>query len=53
MSEASNTFDLAKAVGHQYPETPVSWTRRDLLLYSIGIGAKKDDFAFVYELGEV
>ncbi|KAG8852238.1 hypothetical protein FRB96_008884 [Tulasnella sp. 330] len=46
----SMPLDLSQAIGFEYPEVPVSWTRRDLLIYSVGIGAKKDDFAFVYEL---
>jgi len=41
---------LEQAVGHQLPPQPVSWTKRDLLTYAIGIGAKADDFPFVYEL---
>jgi hypothetical protein len=28
----------------------VSWNQRDLLLYALGIGAKKEDFPLVYEL---
>jgi acyl dehydratase len=44
------TYDLAKAVGHELSSAPVGWTRRDLLLYAIGIGARSNDFPFVYEL---
>ncbi|KAJ3475014.1 hypothetical protein NLI96_g12115 [Meripilus lineatus] len=40
-------IDLGKAVGHQEPDIPVSWNQRDLILYAIGIGAKKDDFPLV------
>ncbi|OBZ76204.1 putative enoyl-CoA hydratase 2, partial [Grifola frondosa] len=40
-------FDLAKAVGFQDDDQPVAWNQRDLLIYAIGIGAKKDDFAIV------
>ena len=29
----------------------VSWNKRDLLLYAVGIGAKKGDLQFVY--GEI
>ncbi|KAG8994509.1 hypothetical protein FRB94_009828 [Tulasnella sp. JGI-2019a] len=43
-------LDLNKAIGYQFQDQPVSWNRRDLILYAIGIGAKKDDFAFIYEL---
>jgi len=41
---------MEKAVGFQLPPQPVAWTKRDLLTYAVGIGAKKNDFAFVYEL---
>ncbi|TFK52798.1 peroxisomal dehydratase [Heliocybe sulcata] len=44
------SVDLAKVVGHQSPDKPVAWNKRDLLLYAVGIGAKKEDFPFVYEL---
>ncbi|KAG9034009.1 hypothetical protein FRB95_013984 [Tulasnella sp. JGI-2019a] len=50
MTDQTVKYDLSKAVGYEYSDTPVSWTRRDLLLYAAGIGAKKDDFAFIYEL---
>ncbi|KIL66063.1 hypothetical protein M378DRAFT_161290 [Amanita muscaria Koide BX008] len=40
----------AQAVGYQFPDKPVSWNKRDLLLYAIGVGAKADDYRFVYEL---
>lgn len=45
------SVDLSKAVGYQLQDHPVAWTKKDLLLYAIGIGAKKDDLSFVYELG--
>jgi len=41
---------LEQAVGFELPNQPVAWTKRDLLTYAVGIGAKKDDFPFVYEL---
>ncbi|GAA5992148.1 hypothetical protein JCM10908_001789 [Rhodotorula pacifica] len=41
--------NLDKAVGHESAPTPVSWNQRDLLLYAVGIGAKKDELAFTYE----
>ncbi|KAG8933346.1 hypothetical protein FRC02_012099 [Tulasnella sp. 418] len=44
------SIDLEKAIGFENQDQPVSWTRRDLLLYAVGIGAKKDDLQFVYEL---
>jgi len=42
--------DLAKAVGFELPDVPVSWNQRDVLLYAAGIGAKADELHFVYEL---
>jgi len=47
----SSNIDLAKAVGVELDVEPVAWNTRDLLLYAVGIGAKKDDLAMVYELG--
>ncbi|EPS93283.1 hypothetical protein FOMPIDRAFT_1026592 [Fomitopsis schrenkii] len=44
--------DLAKAVGYQHDDKPVAWNQRDLLVYAVGIGAKKDDFSLVNELGK-
>ncbi|KAK7467272.1 hypothetical protein VKT23_004329 [Stygiomarasmius scandens] len=41
---------LSQVVGHQLPDRPVSWNKRDLLTYAVGVGAKKDDFPFIYEL---
>jgi len=41
--------DLAKAVGFEFPDSPVSWNKRDLLLYAVGIGATADDLHYVYE----
>ncbi|KAF5373790.1 hypothetical protein D9758_000685 [Tetrapyrgos nigripes] len=42
--------DLSQVVGYQLPDKPVSWNKRDLLTYAVGVGAKKDDLPFVYEL---
>ncbi|KAF8323935.1 hypothetical protein DL93DRAFT_2162040 [Clavulina sp. PMI_390] len=42
--------DLEKVVGYEYPAIPVAWTTRDLLLYAVGIGARKDEYNIVYEL---
>lgn len=39
-----------KAVGHVYPVEDVEWLQRDLLLYCSGIGAKRDELPFLYEL---
>ncbi|BGP02932.1 hypothetical protein NBRC10513v2_006659 [Rhodotorula toruloides] len=41
--------NLDKAVGHESKPLPVAWNQRDLLLYAVGIGAKKDELAFTYE----
>jgi len=41
---------ISQAVGHQSPERPVGWNTRDLLLYAVGIGAKRDDFSLAFEL---
>lgn len=43
-------YDLAKAVGFQLRDKPVSWTRKDLLTYALGVGAKRDELPLVYEL---
>ena len=40
-------FDLT--VGYDNGDQPVSWNRRDLLLYSVGIGAGAEDLDYVYE----
>ncbi|TFK41684.1 peroxisomal dehydratase [Crucibulum laeve] len=42
--------DLSKVVGFTLPDKPVSWNKRDLLTYAAGVGAKADEFPFVYEL---
>jgi hypothetical protein len=34
------------ACAHLLPQ--VAWNKRDLLAYAVGIGAKNDDFQFVY-----
>ncbi|KAK0484500.1 peroxisomal dehydratase [Armillaria novae-zelandiae] len=43
-------YDLAQAVGFSLPDREVAWNKRDLLTYAVGVGAKKDDFAYIYEL---
>ncbi|KDN39085.1 hypothetical protein K437DRAFT_270392 [Tilletiaria anomala UBC 951] len=40
-------FDLS--VGFTSPDQPVSWNRRDLLLYAAGIGAGPEDLEYTYE----
>ncbi|KDR77105.1 hypothetical protein GALMADRAFT_139128 [Galerina marginata CBS 339.88] len=42
--------DLSKVVGFTLPDKPVAWNKRDLLTYAVGVGAKNDEFPFVYEL---
>jgi peroxisomal enoyl-CoA hydratase 2 len=44
------SYDPTKAIGFQFPDKPVGWNKRDLLLYAIGVGAKKDEFPIIYEL---
>ncbi|KJA23851.1 hypothetical protein HYPSUDRAFT_560046 [Hypholoma sublateritium FD-334 SS-4] len=41
---------LSQVVGHTLPDKPVAWNKRDLLTYAIGVGAKKDEFQYIYEL---
>ncbi|KAG6333401.1 hypothetical protein ID866_5683 [Astraeus odoratus] len=41
-------YDLGKAIGFQLPDKPVSWTRKDLITYALGVGAKRDDLSLVY-----
>ncbi|KAJ3819706.1 peroxisomal dehydratase [Lentinula raphanica] len=43
--------DIAKLVGFELPDIPVSWLKRDLILYALGVGAKRteDDMPFVYD----
>ncbi|KAF5350483.1 hypothetical protein D9756_008685 [Leucocoprinus leucothites] len=42
--------DLSKVVGFELPDKPVAWNQRDLLTYAVGVGAKNDEFHFIYEL---
>ncbi|KIJ64806.1 hypothetical protein HYDPIDRAFT_28168 [Hydnomerulius pinastri MD-312] len=44
------SYDLGKAVGHQVADQPVSWTRKDIITYALGVGAKRDELSLVYEL---
>ncbi|KAJ7206509.1 peroxisomal dehydratase [Mycena pura] len=41
--------DLSKVVGYELPAKPVSWNKRDLLIYAAGVGAKADDLGIVYD----
>ncbi|EFI27517.1 peroxisomal dehydratase [Coprinopsis cinerea okayama7 len=42
--------ELSKVVGATVPDKPVAWNKRDLLTYAVGVGAKNDEFPFIYEL---
>ncbi|KAF8153020.1 peroxisomal dehydratase [Crassisporium funariophilum] len=42
--------NLSQVVGHALPDKPVAWNKRDLLTYAVGVGAKNDEFPFIYEL---
>ncbi|KAK0205526.1 peroxisomal dehydratase [Desarmillaria ectypa] len=44
------SYNLAQAVGFSLPDREVAWNKRDLLTYAVGVGAKRDDFAYIYEL---
>lgn len=37
-------------VGFEYPPVPVSWTKRDVLLFANSIGCTVDELHFLYEL---
>lgn len=43
-------YDLGSAIGFQLRDKPVSWTRKDLITYALGVGAKRDELPLVYEL---
>ncbi len=40
--------DLSKVVGYKLADKAVSWNKRDLITYAVGVGAKHDDLSFVY-----
>ncbi|KAF9453325.1 peroxisomal dehydratase [Macrolepiota fuliginosa MF-IS2] len=42
------SVNLSKVVGFELPDKPVSWNKRDLLTYAVGVGAKNDEFQFAY-----
>ncbi|KAL0945848.1 hypothetical protein HGRIS_012131 [Hohenbuehelia grisea] len=46
------SYDLSKVVGHVAQDKPVSWNKRDLLTYAVGVGAKKEDYSINYELAK-
>ncbi|GAA6009669.1 hypothetical protein JCM10207_004148 [Rhodosporidiobolus poonsookiae] len=41
--------ELDKSIGHESAPFAASWNQRDLLLYAVGIGAKKDELQFTFE----
>ncbi|CCX16262.1 putative peroxisomal dehydratase [Pyronema domesticum] len=41
---------MAEAAGFEFPSIPVSWVKRDLLVFANSIGATKDELHFLYEL---
>ncbi|KAE9404589.1 peroxisomal dehydratase [Gymnopus androsaceus JB14] len=43
--------EIAKVVGFELPDRPVTWLKRDLILYALGVGAQntEDDLPFVYD----
>jgi peroxisomal enoyl-CoA hydratase 2 len=46
----SSNIDFDQSVGHTEADQPVSWNRRDLLLYSVGVGCSEKALDYVYEL---
>ncbi|KIK39538.1 hypothetical protein CY34DRAFT_808163 [Suillus luteus UH-Slu-Lm8-n1] len=46
------SYDLGKAVGYKAKDQPVSWTRKDIITYAIGVGAKHDELSLVYVLNK-
>ncbi|EIW79595.1 hypothetical protein CONPUDRAFT_58660 [Coniophora puteana RWD-64-598 SS2] len=42
------SYDLAKAVGYKKEDQPVSWTKKDVITYAVGVGAKADQLSLVY-----
>jgi peroxisomal enoyl-CoA hydratase 2 len=39
---------MAEAAGFEFPPIPVSWVKRDLLVFANSIGATKDELHFLY-----
>lgn len=46
---SSSAINFDRTVGHEQPSQPVSWNRKDLLLYNVAIGAKADQLEYLYE----
>lgn len=44
------SYDLDKALGYKKENQPVSWNKKDLITYAVGVGAKADQLSLVYEL---
>jgi len=44
-----STVNVAKVLATQYEPVPVSYTRRDLIVYALGVGAS--ELQFTYENG--
>ncbi|KAJ3774561.1 peroxisomal dehydratase [Lentinula raphanica] len=44
--------EISKLIGYEAPDRPVSWLKRDLILYALGIGGgdSNDDLSYIYEL---
>ncbi|CAD6923944.1 unnamed protein product [Tilletia controversa] len=46
---SSTELDFDRTVGHAGEDQAVSWRRRDVLLYAVGIGAGPNELSYVYE----
>lgn len=44
-------LDSARVLGAEIPERGFSWSRRDAILYALGVGCGAEDLRFVYEDG--
>lgn len=42
----------ANGVGFEYPPQPVTWLKRDALLFANSIGATADELHFLYVSGQ-
>jgi acyl dehydratase len=49
MSQGKQQVNFDLALGHRDADQPVSWNRRDLLLYAVGIGAGERELDYTYE----
>ncbi|CAO1613260.1 unnamed protein product [Jaminaea pallidilutea] len=49
MASSAPSFDFDRSVGHVQPSQPVSWNRRDVLLYNVGVAAGADELDYTYE----